>query len=93
MTIGLLQMDLLLPMTRSLKDKRSILSRLKNQVRNKFNVAISELGMGDEMSRSQIGIATISNDSSVAHDILRQTEQFIETHFEVQVVGRRIEML
>jgi len=93
MTIGLLRMDLLLPMTRSLKDKRSILSRLKNQVRNKFNVAISELGMGDEMSRSQIGIATISNDSSVAHDILRQTEQFIETHFEVQVVGRRIEML
>ncbi|MDD5765611.1 MAG: DUF503 domain-containing protein [Candidatus Marinimicrobia bacterium] len=93
MTIGLLQMDLLLPMTRSLKDKRSILSRLKNQVRNKFNVAISELGMGDEMSRSQIGIATISNDSSVAHNILRQTEQFIENHFEVQVVGRRIEML
>ncbi|MFA4838885.1 MAG: DUF503 domain-containing protein [Candidatus Neomarinimicrobiota bacterium] len=93
MTIGLLQMDLLLPMTRSLKDKRSVLSRLKNQVRNKFNVAISELGMGDEMSRSQIGIATISNDPSIVHDILQQTEQFIETRFEVQVIGRRIEML
>jgi len=93
MTTGLLQMDLLLPTTRSLKDKRSILSRLKNQVRSRFNVAISELRMGDEMSRSQIGIVTISNDPSVVHDILRKAEQFIENRFEVQVIGRRIEML
>lgn len=93
MTIGFLQMDLLLPTTCSLKDKRSILSRIRNQVRNKFNVSIAEIAFGDEMARTRIGISTVANDQSVVHDILRQTELYIENHFEVQVIARKVEML
>ncbi|MDO9547528.1 MAG: DUF503 family protein [Candidatus Marinimicrobia bacterium] len=36
MVIGILQMELLLPDTHSLKDKRSVLSRIKNGVRKQF---------------------------------------------------------
>jgi len=55
MTIGFLQIDLLIRDAHSLKDKRSILLRLKNQLRSKLNIAIAEIGLNDQMRRAVLG--------------------------------------
>ena len=43
MLIGLLRLELSLPDALSLKDKRSVLKSIKDQQRNRFNIAIAEL--------------------------------------------------
>jgi len=93
MTIGFLQLELMLPDTKSLKDKRSIISRIKNQIKNRFNVSIAEIGYGDKWGRSLVGITTISNDSKIVYNTLRKIEEFIESNFNVQVTGRKVELL
>ncbi|PIQ84585.1 MAG: hypothetical protein COV75_01445 [Candidatus Omnitrophica bacterium CG11_big_fil_rev_8_21_14_0_20_63_9] len=40
MVVGILQVELFLPMAQSLKDKRSVLKSLRDQVRHRFNVAV-----------------------------------------------------
>lgn len=92
MTIGFLQIGLMLPDTKSLKDKRSIISRIKNQIRNKFNVSIAEIGHGDKLGRSLVGITTISNDNKIVHNTLIKVEDFIETNFNVRLTERKIEL-
>ncbi len=86
-------MDMLLTDTQSLKDKRSLLSRIKNLVRNKFNVSIAELSYGDRMGRTLFGIACINNDGKIVHQVLGEVEKFIEKQIGIQVLERKIELI
>ncbi len=93
MTIGFLQMELLLQDTNSLKDKRSFLKRLINQVRKKYNVSISELSDHNYIGKTHLGLVTVSNQSDRCHQILSNAEQFISTNFNCLVSKRIMEML
>ena len=86
-------MDILLTDTQSLKDKRSILSRIKNQVRNKFNVSVAVLKYGNLIGRALLGIACINNDSRIVHQVLRQVENVVENQPGVQVLERKVELI
>ncbi len=93
MTIGLLQLEIFLPNTHSLKDKRSVLKRMKNLLRKQFNISVSEIGNQDQWGKSLLGILTISNSSSVVSNTLGKVEKFIESNFEVHIIGSRLENL
>jgi uncharacterized protein YlxP (DUF503 family) len=93
MVIGILQMDILLTDTRSLKDKRSQLSRIKQLVRTKFNVSIAELQYGDRYSRTLFGVTCINNDSKIVHRILRHVEELIENQTGIRVIERKVELI
>jgi len=93
MVIGILQMELLLPETHSLKDKRSVLSRIKNGVRKQFNVSVAELRYLDQFSRTLLGIVTINNETKIVDQILGQVEQFVERQTGIQVLNRKVEII
>lgn len=61
MPVGLLVLELHIPDAHSLKDKRQILRSLKDRLRKKFNVAVSELEYQEVWNRSIVGIVTLSN--------------------------------
>ena len=86
-------MELLLPETHSLKDKRSVLSRIKNGVRKQFNVSIAELRYHDQFSRTLLGITTINNETKIVDQILGQVEQFVERQAGAQVLNRKVEII
>jgi|UPI0003A35EAD uncharacterized protein YlxP (DUF503 family) len=93
MTIGFLQIDLLIRDAHSLKDKRSILLRLKNQLRSKLNIAIAEIGLNDQMRRAVLGITTIGNEQDIVQQTLASAERIITSNPAVQIVQRQMEML
>jgi uncharacterized protein YlxP (DUF503 family) len=68
MNIGLLTLDIFLPDSHSLKEKRTVLRRLKDRLR-KFNVSIAECDHQDLWQRSTVGIVSICSD----HGILEKT--------------------
>ena len=59
MTIGVYTFELHLPMARSLKDKRQVLRRLKDRLRSRFNVAVTELEEHAELWQ-RAGLAVVS---------------------------------
>ena len=86
-------MEILLPDTHSLKDKRSILSHIKNRVRKQFNVSVAELRYHDQFNRTLLGIVTINNEKIIIDQILNRVEQFIELYTGIQVLNRKVEII
>lgn len=62
----------------SLKEKRSIIQRIKRRVRNKYNVSIAETDFQNEWHDAQLGIAVVSNDSKHADSTINKVINFIE---------------
>ncbi len=65
----------------SLKDKRSILQKIKQRVKNKFNVSIAEIDYQDEWHTAQLGIAIVSPDGKYSNSIMNKVIDFIEEMF------------
>lgn len=58
----LLTLDLFIPAARSLKEKRGPLKSLKERIRSRFNVSISEVGYRDKWQRSQFAVSMVGGD-------------------------------
>jgi uncharacterized protein YlxP (DUF503 family) len=93
MSIGLLKLHLFFPNTFSLKDKRSILSKLKNILRKQYNISIAEVGKQNSFRDCDLAIAHVSNDSSHIHKEFSLITKHIENHFDVQIVKEEMEIL
>ena len=94
MVIGCCTIELYLPGSASLKDKRSVLKSTMHRIRHEFNVSIAEVGNQDSWHSALIGVATVSNDAAHAHGRLTQVVNWIErTRLDVDLVDFQIEML
>ncbi len=93
MLIGVLVIDIYIPTSNSLKEKRSILKRIKDRVRNNFNVSISEIGDQDVWRRAQLGIACISNNGKDANELLSKVVNFVECEGIVEILDYKMNFL
>jgi hypothetical protein len=90
MTIVLLSVELHLPMSQSLKDKRMVLRRLKDRL-GAFNVAIAEVAHQDLWQRAGLGIVTVATSGEVAErtlssvmDEIDRLEPGLVTHSQIE---------
>ena len=66
MYVGIAQLTLLIGESHSLKDKRMVLRRIKDRVREKLHVTVNEVGELDSWQRSELGCAVVSADRGKA---------------------------
>jgi hypothetical protein len=59
MTVGLLTLELFLPASVSLKDKRKVLSSLQARLRGRHNLAIAEVGNQDLWQRASLAVVSV----------------------------------
>jgi uncharacterized protein YlxP (DUF503 family) len=78
LTIGFCRLELYLPAAASLKDRRQVARSMTARIRNKFNVAVSELGDDRQWRYLTIGVCSLSNDSSHANQILSRVVSYVE---------------
>ncbi len=65
MIIGILQFELRIDHAACLKDKRRVVSSIKDKLRRQFQVAVAETAKLDEHRVAQLGLAVVGN--SVPH--------------------------
>lgn len=65
MVVGLGVIKFRLHGVRSLKEKRRIVKAIISQLRNNFNISVSEVGSNDIYQRAEIGFALVGNDKRV----------------------------
>ena len=93
MVIGVLSLELRIPGNRSLKGKRAVVSRIKARLRNRFNVAVAEVGDNDVWGRAVIGVSTVSTDTGHAHGILTGVVKLVDAMGTVEILDYSIDML
>ena len=91
--IGFMTLDLHIPQSRSLKDKRHVVKSLVDGVRARFNVSIAELDALDLHQRATLGVACVANDAAHVHRVLEAVRSAIESRPDAVVCSVSIEML
>ena len=74
-SVGVLTLELHLPESHSLKDKRHTVKGLKDRLRSRFNVAVAEIGYQDIWQRALISAVTVSGDHTRAEQVLQSVER------------------
>ena len=90
MVVALLSLELFLPMSQSLKDKRMVLRRIKDRLK-KFNVAVSEVEHHDLWQRAALAVVTVSTEQrhadrelAAAADEIERVEPGLITRTDVE---------
>jgi len=92
MTIGIVEISFITHGCFSLKEKRSIVKRLIERTRSRFNAAIAEVDFLDSCQRGKIGACVVSNDSRHANSLLDQIVDFMENMYVADIVKIRTEL-
>jgi uncharacterized protein YlxP (DUF503 family) len=94
MAVGLLTIELYLPLNDSLKGKRGILKPLIARLRRDFNVSVCEADAQDTLSRSVLEVVCVSQNHAVAHRQLQNVANRVEHwRMDAQLIDYTIEML
>jgi uncharacterized protein YlxP (DUF503 family) len=91
LTVGITRLTLYLPQSHSLKDKRMVLRRIKDRLRQKFNVAVAEVEDNDVWQRAIIGLAVVGNDQRFVGGALDEVIRFVRGEVEVTNAEREIQ--
>lgn len=86
MIVGVCKISLHLYDADSLKSKRMVVSRLKDRIKNKFNVAIAEVEDQDLWQKSVLGIVTISTSVRHVDSMIDHVLNFIEKESACEII-------
>ena len=94
MNVAICKVTLRLPENQDLKGKRRVIKSLCARVRNKFNVAISEVDDNDAWQLATLGITCVSNSSRHADEMLRNVLAYVEaSRDDLEVVSHDQEII
>jgi uncharacterized protein YlxP (DUF503 family) len=92
MVIGILTVKLHIPHSNSLKSKRMVIKSLKDRLRNRFNVSISEIDCQDKWQLAVIALANISTDKVSIDSLLSKALNFIYDFKEAEVLDHQLQL-
>jgi uncharacterized protein YlxP (DUF503 family) len=87
MYVGVAKLSLAVPNAHSLKEKRMVIRRVKDRVRERIGVAISEVGELDVWQRAELGVAIPSADRGKALELIDQVVREVMNASGGQVVA------
>jgi len=92
MMLGTLQVELLIPGSFSLKDKRFVLQGLKTKIRSTFNVSVAEVDFHDKWQRTCVAFACVSSDRRYLDSVFSKVLNAIDAEDRVEVVDQQVEI-
>jgi uncharacterized protein YlxP (DUF503 family) len=93
MIIGLLQIDLLIPESHSLKDRRAVLKKTIHRLRRHYNVSVAEIDGQDKWGRATLAVVTVCSLRDRVEETHRQVLHDLETARDLQVLDTHRELL
>jgi uncharacterized protein len=92
-TVGVLTMELRIDQAHSLKEKRHVVKSLKDRLRGKFNVSVSEIDDQDLHNSAVIAAAIVSSSREFASQVLRAVEDEAESQVGPMLIRSNLEWL
>jgi uncharacterized protein YlxP (DUF503 family) len=93
MVVGVALVEIHVHGSRSLKEKRGVVRSLTSRVRQRFNLAVAEVGGQGTWQRAVLGLTTLGNDGGVVRGVLDRAIDFVEEQHLGEVTGSEVELL
>ena len=91
--VGLCTVELFIPESHSLKDKRQVLLSLKDRLRDKFNLSVAEVDGQDLWQKAVLGLVCVANEGRYVNQVCDQALNLIRSVPAVEIVQSRVELL
>jgi uncharacterized protein YlxP (DUF503 family) len=78
MVVGILTLEIDIPGAFSLKEKRMVVNRIRDRVRQTFNVAVAEVDDMDVWNHACMGVVAVSNEQAHCNAMLSKVVAFVE---------------
>jgi hypothetical protein len=86
MHVAAIEVDLRIPLARSLKDKRQVVKSLVEGSRQRFGVSAAEVGEQESWQRARLGFAVVSSSARQAEEVLDAIDRWVWDHDAIEVV-------
>ena len=86
--VGVLSVEMHLPTSTSLKDKRREVRRVKAGLVNRLSFSVAEVGDHDLWQRATFSAAIVARDARDAERLVDEALKLLDTDPEFQMVGR-----
>ncbi len=91
--VGLLQLEVMVGGSTSLKDKRRVIKSFKDRLRVRGNVSVAEVGLQDNHRRGVLAVAMVGSDKRYLEGALQHVVNTAEAHRGMIVVDSRVDWL
>ena len=88
-----LQIELTIPYSQSLKDKRSVMLRAKDRLRNQFNLSVVEAGLQDDRQHGVLAMVMVGHNRAQLERQAEAIERFVQEIVDAEVSDCRREWL
>jgi len=85
--VATLEVDLHIPHSHSLKEKRAAIRPIIEGARRRFQVAAAEVAHQEKWQRAGLGFAAVGGEADHVNDVLHRVERFVWSFPEVEVVS------
>jgi uncharacterized protein YlxP (DUF503 family) len=92
MIVGTLQVRLLLREARTLKDKRQVVSSIKDRLRNAFNVSVAEVDALDNRQLAVLGLAMVGTEAHPLKVALGRIVEALRSHPAAEFLDHEMEV-
>lgn len=93
MFVGIVRIELHLPGSSSLKDKRSVLRSLKERIRSRVHAAVAEVDHQDLWQRAALGVAVVSGERRQVGEMLQSVRNLVESVHAAQLLDWQEQLL
>jgi uncharacterized protein YlxP (DUF503 family) len=93
MIVGIVVIELYLPFSRSLKEKRKEIRSIKEKLRSNFNVSVAEIDNQNLWQRASLGISIAGSDTLHLQESVDKIIEFIERNWSHLLLEVRRDML
>ncbi len=66
---------------RSLKDRRRVVNSVISSIRNRFNVSVSEILVGEDFHYAKVGISAVSMKRILSNKMKENIINFVESYY------------
>ena len=91
MVVGLLVVQLHIPGSQSLKDKRQIVKRIKDRIKNRFNVSVAETDGQNTWRQCELSVAMVAGMNAAVEREFQFILEYIDSVPEVDMTDHWIE--
>jgi hypothetical protein len=81
------ELDVRIPSSRSLKDRRQVVQAVLVGARQRFGVSSAEVDGQDTWQRAGLAFAVVASSVSGAEAVMDQVERFVWSHPELEVLS------
>ncbi len=92
MTIGTLEIVLLIRESHSLKSRRRVVKSLIDRIRSRFNVSVADIGDQNLWQKVVIGVAVVANDGRYVNQVLSKVLDLVASDLRAEIIDQSMEI-